>query len=75
MDDHVGAVGKLMFINEGEKLLSCSADRTVVIRGPEGISNFETQRSMVERYRMFESSGQSVIDTGEDHLIRRQLMR
>ncbi|KAJ6141818.1 hypothetical protein N7497_010917 [Penicillium chrysogenum] len=32
MDDHVGAVGKLMFINEGEKLLSCSADRTVVIR-------------------------------------------
>jgi hypothetical protein len=31
MDDHVGAVGKLMFINEGEKLLSCSADRTVVI--------------------------------------------
>ncbi|KAJ5780156.1 hypothetical protein N7457_005316 [Penicillium paradoxum] len=32
MDDHVGAVGQLMFINEGEKLLSCSADRTVVIR-------------------------------------------
>ncbi|CAI7602647.1 unnamed protein product [Penicillium glandicola] len=32
MDDHVGAVGQLMFINEGEKMLSCSADRTVVIR-------------------------------------------
>jgi hypothetical protein len=32
MDDHVGAVGQLMFINEGEKLLSCSADRTVLIR-------------------------------------------
>lgn len=32
MDDHVGAVGQLMFINEGEKLLSCSADRTVIIR-------------------------------------------
>lgn len=32
MDDHVGAVGQLMFINEGEKLLSCSADRTIVIR-------------------------------------------
>ncbi|KAJ6100206.1 hypothetical protein N7467_001741 [Penicillium canescens] len=32
MDDHVGAVGKLLFINDGEKLLSCSADRTVLIR-------------------------------------------
>jgi WD40 repeat protein len=32
MDDHVGAVGQLMFINGGEKLLSCSADRTVLIR-------------------------------------------
>ncbi|OJJ47131.1 hypothetical protein ASPZODRAFT_141887 [Penicilliopsis zonata CBS 506.65] len=32
MDDHVGAVGQLMFINDGEKLLSCSADRTVLIR-------------------------------------------
>ncbi|KAJ5784074.1 uncharacterized protein N7518_009751 [Penicillium psychrosexuale] len=32
MDDHVGAVNQLLFINEGEKLLSCSADRTVVIR-------------------------------------------
>ncbi|CAG8062149.1 unnamed protein product [Penicillium olsonii] len=32
MDDHVGAVGQLMFINDGEKLLSCSADRTVIIR-------------------------------------------
>ncbi|KAJ5123877.1 uncharacterized protein N7515_007702 [Penicillium bovifimosum] len=32
MDDHVGAVGQLMFVNDGEKLLSCSADRTVLIR-------------------------------------------
>jgi hypothetical protein len=52
-----------MFINEGEKLLSCSADRTVVIRDR---ATREVDWSMVERYRMFESSGQSVIDTGED---------
>lgn len=32
MDEHVGAVGQLRFINDGEKLLSCSADRTVIIR-------------------------------------------
>ncbi|WEW57167.1 hypothetical protein PRK78_002629 [Emydomyces testavorans] len=32
MDEHVGAVGHLLFANDGEKLLSCSADRTVIIR-------------------------------------------
>lgn len=32
LDDHVGAVGSLLFMNDGEKLLSCSADRTVIIR-------------------------------------------
>jgi WD40 repeat protein len=32
MDEHVGAVGRLLFANDGERLLSCSADRTVVIR-------------------------------------------
>jgi WD40 repeat protein len=32
MDDHVGAVGRLLFMNDGERLLSCSADRTVIIR-------------------------------------------
>ncbi|GAB1191133.1 hypothetical protein APSETT444_000304 [Aspergillus pseudonomiae] len=32
MDDHVGAVGQVLFINDGENLLSCSADRTVLIR-------------------------------------------
>lgn len=32
MDEHVGAVGQLLFTNSGEKLLSCSADRTVIIR-------------------------------------------
>lgn len=32
MDDHVGAVGQLLFSADGEKLLSCSADRTILIR-------------------------------------------
>ncbi|KAK2758340.1 hypothetical protein FQN54_004188 [Arachnomyces sp. PD_36] len=32
LDDHVGAVGGLLFMNDGEKMLSCSADRTVIIR-------------------------------------------
>lgn len=32
MDDHVGAVNQLLFINDGEKLLSGSADRTVRVR-------------------------------------------
>lgn len=32
MDEHVGAVGRLLFMNDGEKLLSCSADRTVIVR-------------------------------------------
>ncbi|KAL1850927.1 hypothetical protein Plec18170_006764 [Paecilomyces lecythidis] len=32
LDDHVGAVGQLLFMNEAERLLSCSADRTVIIR-------------------------------------------
>ncbi|KAL1966114.1 hypothetical protein VTN77DRAFT_4862 [Rasamsonia byssochlamydoides] len=32
MDDHVGAVGRLLFMNDGERLLSCSADRTVIVR-------------------------------------------
>lgn len=32
MDDHVGAVGQIMFMNDGEKLLSCSADRTILVR-------------------------------------------
>jgi hypothetical protein len=32
MDDHVGSVNQLLFIKNGEKLLSCSSDRTVFIR-------------------------------------------
>ncbi|KKK14226.1 hypothetical protein P175DRAFT_0440425 [Aspergillus ochraceoroseus IBT 24754] len=32
MDDHVGAVGQLLFISAGEKLLSSSADRTILVR-------------------------------------------
>lgn len=32
MDDHVGAVGQLLFSQDGEKLLSCSSDRTILIR-------------------------------------------
>jgi hypothetical protein len=32
MDDHVGAVGQIMFLNDGEKLLSSSGDRTILIR-------------------------------------------
>jgi WD40 repeat protein len=32
MDDHVGAVGQIMFMNDGEKLLSSSADRTILVR-------------------------------------------
>ena len=32
MDDHVGAVGHVIFTAQGERLISCSADRTVVVR-------------------------------------------
>ena len=32
MDDHVGAVSHVLFTNQGERLLSCSADRTVIVR-------------------------------------------
>ena len=32
MDDHAGAVGHVLFTAGGEKLLSCSADRTVMVR-------------------------------------------
>ncbi|KAF7714051.1 Uncharacterized protein PECH_004982 [Penicillium ucsense] len=32
MDEHVGAVGQVLFLNDGQKLLSSSADRTIVIR-------------------------------------------
>lgn len=32
MDEHVGAVGRLLFMNDGERLLSSSADRTVIVR-------------------------------------------
>ena len=32
MDDHVGVVGHVLFTNQGERLLSSSADRTVVVR-------------------------------------------
>ncbi|KAL3469882.1 WD40-repeat-containing domain protein [Aspergillus californicus] len=32
MDDHVGAVSQLLFVNGGVRLLSSSADRTVLIR-------------------------------------------
>lgn len=32
LDDHVGAVGSLLFMGDGEKLLSSSADRTIIIR-------------------------------------------
>lgn len=31
-DDHVGSATQLLFLGAGEKLLSCSSDRTVVIR-------------------------------------------
>ncbi|PYH90786.1 WD40 repeat-like protein [Aspergillus ellipticus CBS 707.79] len=32
MDDHVGAVAQLLFLDNGEKLVSCSADRTIHVR-------------------------------------------
>ncbi|KAL2788984.1 WD40-repeat-containing domain protein [Aspergillus keveii] len=32
MDDHVGAVGQLLFAHGGQKMLSSSADRTILIR-------------------------------------------
>ncbi|KAH8424735.1 WD40 repeat domain-containing protein [Aspergillus melleus] len=32
MDDHVGAISQLLFVNDGEKLLSGSADRTIRVR-------------------------------------------
>ncbi|KAK6384860.1 hypothetical protein LTS17_002423 [Exophiala oligosperma] len=32
MDDHVGSVNQVLFVQEGGKLLSCSADRSLVIR-------------------------------------------
>lgn len=32
MDDHVGAVVQLLFTRDGEKLLSSSADRTILVR-------------------------------------------
>ncbi|KAJ5150132.1 hypothetical protein N7448_001710 [Penicillium atrosanguineum] len=32
MDDHVGAVSQILFMNDGEKLLSSSADRTILVR-------------------------------------------
>lgn len=31
-DDHVGSITRLLFLEGGEKLLSCSSDRTVVVR-------------------------------------------
>ena len=31
-DDHVGSITRLLFLDGGNKLLSCSSDRTVVIR-------------------------------------------
>lgn len=32
MDDHIGAVNHLLFSSDGDRLFSCSADRTVVVR-------------------------------------------
>lgn len=32
LEEHVGAVNRVLFMNNGEKLLSCSSDRTIVIR-------------------------------------------
>ncbi|KAI9820645.1 MAG: hypothetical protein M1827_005014 [Pycnora praestabilis] len=32
LDEHIGAISGLVFTNKGEKLLSCSSDRTIVIR-------------------------------------------
>ncbi|KAG5302614.1 WD domain-containing protein [Histoplasma capsulatum G186AR] len=32
MDEHVGAVGRILLLNNSEKLLSCSSDRTVIVR-------------------------------------------
>jgi hypothetical protein len=32
LEDHVGAVNHVLFASEGEKLLSCSGDRTVMVR-------------------------------------------
>ncbi|KAI9677699.1 MAG: hypothetical protein M1829_002471 [Trizodia sp. TS-e1964] len=32
LDDHAGSVSRVLFLDEGNKLLSCSVDRTIVIR-------------------------------------------
>jgi WD40 repeat protein len=32
MDDHTSSISRLLFLDKGEKLLSCSSDRTIIIR-------------------------------------------
>ncbi|KAH0544820.1 hypothetical protein FGG08_001049 [Glutinoglossum americanum] len=32
MDDHTSSISRLLFLDRGEKLLSCSSDRTIIIR-------------------------------------------
>ncbi|KAI9777339.1 MAG: hypothetical protein M1839_008947 [Geoglossum umbratile] len=32
MDDHTSSISRLLFLDQGEKLLSCSSDRTIIIR-------------------------------------------
>jgi WD40 repeat protein len=44
LDEHVGAVTGLLFTSNGRQLISCSTDRTVVIR--EALSRTESGQSM-----------------------------
>ena len=58
MDDHQGSVNRLMFIRDGEKLLSCSSDRTILIRSlaSRGSSGDEVIAYLIERTLTFKAS-------------------
>ena len=71
LDDHIGAVTQVMFSETGERLLSCAADRTVIVRerAERNVSGLESVAYLSQRVVTLKSSPLSMSFTGQDSVI------
>jgi mitogen-activated protein kinase binding protein 1 len=67
MDEHAAAVNSLLFSNDGNMLLSCSADRTIIVR--DAVENQSSVAYIMARAITLKSSPVSMCFKSDDELV------
>ncbi|KPI38569.1 WD repeat-containing protein 62 [Cyphellophora attinorum] len=71
MDDHIGAVSRVAFSKDGARLLSCSVDRTIIVRecAKKSAHDGEASAYLSMRVVTLKSAPLSMAFTGRDSLL------